>query len=91
VNGETPSLIWIKDYDYLCAYASNGDKGGIAALRIATDSWNVSAVNFYQFDDNQGKVPALVRIDDLYCISAYQGPGDDGWAGVIRYGVPIAP
>ena len=32
----TPSLIWMKDYDYLCAYTGNGDKGNAVALRVAT-------------------------------------------------------
>jgi prepilin-type N-terminal cleavage/methylation domain-containing protein len=89
-NGETPSLIWIKDNDYLCAYTGNGDKGDMVALRVATDTWDVSTTAFYQFD-GRGKVPALVRIDNSQCISADQGPGDDGWTGVLRYGVPVLP
>jgi hypothetical protein len=90
-NGGAPGLIWIKDNYYICAYSGGGGKGKAVALKITANGENIETVASLEFENGSCNAPELVKIDNSYFICAYQGPQDDGWAGVLRYGAPVLP
>jgi type II secretory pathway pseudopilin PulG len=89
VQAVTPALAGIDDSHYLCAYCGQDNDGWVRILKVNTVNWAISEKAHFEFDQNLGKTPALVQIDQAHYLCAYTGPGDDGWAVVITVAEPL--
>ena len=83
VEGTTPALSKIDDTHYLCAYSGDGDDGWATVLTVDTGTWEITQGAPFEFDDENGKTPALSKIDDTHYLCAYTGDSGDGWAVVL--------
>ncbi len=88
-KGIGPALAKIDQTHYLCAYQGDGDDGWVRILKVNTGIWTISEKDHFEFDQNTGKTPALVQIDQTHYLCAYQGDGDDGWAVVLSVTAPL--
>jgi len=84
IMGKTPALSKIDNSHYLCAYSGDGDHGWAVVLTVDTDTWDVSKEVAFEYDVKKGIGPALAKIDQTHYLCAYQGDGDNGWAGILK-------
>jgi len=88
-DGRTPALTQIDSTHYLCAYEGEGSDGWVNILRVDTGNWTIVEEDHFEFDQNKGRVPSLVKIDQSHYLCAYQGDGDNGWAVVLAIAEPL--
>jgi len=86
-----PALTWLGDNTYICAYGSSNNDGVAIAINVSPDNWTINKTASFIFDSVLGREPAIVRIDNNYCLVGYRGRGNNGWSGVLRAGIPILP
>jgi len=82
-QGKTPALAQIDPTHYLCVYTGPDDDGWAVVLTVDTGDWTISGGTGFEFDTNNGRRPALAKIDDEHYLCAYTGPDADGWAAVL--------
>jgi len=82
IQGKTPALAQIDSSHYLCAYTGGGDDGWAVVLTVDTSDWTISKGPDFEYDNSNGKTPALAQIDGAHYLCAYSG-GGDGWAVVL--------
>ena len=82
-DGRTPALYQIDSTHYLCAYEGDGSDGWAVVLTVDTGSWTITKETPFEFDTQDGRSPALSRIDSTHYLCAYEGDGSDGWAVVL--------
>ncbi|UCC22191.1 MAG: prepilin-type N-terminal cleavage/methylation domain-containing protein [Planctomycetota bacterium] len=97
-KSEMPALAWIKEDDFLCAYAGttggtgnerNIGKALVLSVNTLTDmvSKNTDTVH----DPDEGANPALSKVDDAHFLCAYKGEEGTGYATILTIGAPILP
>jgi len=88
-------LAQISVYDYLCVYTGHttafADDGWAAVLNVNLTDWNVNGSDPFEFEPVHGERPALEKIDQTHFLCVYDGPGNDGWAVVLRADLLIRP
>ncbi len=77
-NGATPALARIDPTHYLCAYEGADGDGWAVVLTVDTTGATISKAAAFEFEDDTGLQPALVKIDDTHYLCAYQGPQSKG-------------
>ena len=88
-KGLGPALAKIDQTHYLCAHQGEDDDGWVRILKVNTGSWTISEEDHFEFDQNTGKTPALIQIDQTHYLCAYTGPLDNGWAVVLNVTAPL--
>lgn len=83
-TGNSPSLAAIDATHYLCAYAGVGDDGWAVVLDVDTATSTVSNAVPFEYDISEGVNPSLAQIDAKNYLCAYTGPGNDGWAVILK-------
>ncbi len=83
VKGKTPALAQIDSTHYLCTYAGNGDDGWATILTVNPSSWAITKGTPFEFDNEDGKTPALAKISSTNYLCTYEGDNDDGWAKIL--------
>jgi len=87
-KGIGPALAKIDQTHYLCAYQGENDDGWVRILKVDTVNWTISEDDNLEFDQDTGKNPSLIQIDQTHYLCVYTGPGDDGWAVVLSTNSP---
>ena len=82
-RGATPALSKIDNSHYLCAYSGKTDDGWSVVLTVNTGTWSVTKETPFEFDTQEGKTPALSKIDNTHYLCAYSGKNSDGWVVVL--------
>jgi len=82
-DGRTPALYQIDSTHYLCAYEGDRSDGWAVVLTVDTGSWTITKETPFEFDTQDGRAPALSRIDSTHYLCAYEGDGSHGWAVVL--------
>lgn len=82
-NGQCPALAKIDDSHYLCAYTGKNSDGWGVVLTVDTGDWTISKETPFEFNNQDGRTPALAKIDDSHYLCAYTGPGGDGWSAIL--------
>jgi prepilin-type N-terminal cleavage/methylation domain-containing protein len=79
-----PALARINGSHYLCAYMGQGFDGWAVVLMVNPSANGISlAGTALEFDNVEGRAPALAQIDYTHYLCAYTGPDEDGWAVVL--------
>lgn len=82
--GQNPELAQIDNTHYLFAYAGPGEDGWVVVATVNTTGWTVARETTFEYDTDKGDQPALAKIDDEHYLCAYTGPGDDGFAVILK-------
>jgi prepilin-type N-terminal cleavage/methylation domain-containing protein len=82
-EGREPALAKIDDEHYLCAHRGPGGDGWAVVLTVNTGSWTIGTETPFEYDNRDGREPALAQIDSRHYLCAYRGSGSDGWAVVL--------
>jgi len=83
-KGTSPALAQIDQSHYLCAYQGDKDDGWAVVLAVSEPLFDALSMETpFEFDTQDGRTPALCKIDDEHYLCAYRGPGTDGWAVVL--------
>jgi hypothetical protein len=83
-KGKEPALVKIDDTHYFCAYQGDGDDGWAVVLTVDTGNWSTTGETPFEFDDKDGRTPALYQINSTHYLCAYEGDGSDGWANILK-------
>jgi hypothetical protein len=92
---EAQDLQRIDTYNFLCVYTGHTDSwardGWSVVLNVNLGDWTVSGGDPFEFDNVNGERPALEKIDKTHFLCVYDGPGNDGWAVVLRADLLLRP
>jgi competence protein ComGC len=92
-TGQTPALIQMDQYNYLCAYTGQTYTGKAAILIVNPDDWTISKQDTFQYESTVSSAPTpdLAKIDADHYLCTTTGLGNDGFAGVLNTGNSILP
>jgi prepilin-type N-terminal cleavage/methylation domain-containing protein len=82
-KGATPVLAQIDSTHYLCAYSGKDDDGWAVVLTVNPSTWAITSGTKFEFDNQQGKTPALAKIDSTHYLLAYSDKQSDGKVVVL--------
>lgn len=82
-NGQTPALAQIDSTHYLCAYEGSGSDGWAVVLTVDTGNGTITKETPFRFEQQNGKMPALSKIDDTHYLCAYTRQFSDGQVVVL--------
>ncbi len=82
-GGTEPTLLWVKNSSYLCAYKGSG-VGKVMILTVNTGAWTISSSASWTFSSSGGGWPTLCRLDDTYYLCAYTISANTGWVRILE-------
>jgi hypothetical protein len=82
-GGAEPTLLWLRNSSYLCAYKASGN-GEVVVLTVNTGDWTISSSSVYTFSTSGGAYPILCRLDDGYYLCAYTSSANTGWVRILE-------
>jgi len=90
-QGIASALSRIDGTHYLCAYRGSWSDGWATVLMVDTGTWEITKGTPFEFDMENGLTHALSQIDSTHYLCAYEGVGNDSWAGVLELSEKILP
>ncbi len=84
LKAETPALLQINSSHYLCAYMGELLTGRAVVLTVNPTTLDISSETPFEYDEKQGKTPALSQIDLTHYLCAYEGEDEDGWVRILK-------
>jgi len=79
-----PSIVYVSDGVYAIAYRGPDDGGFLKTVEIDSEGTIGSVLDTLEFDAEQGKQPAIIRVSgDIFAV-AYCGPDDDGFLKTVE-------
>ncbi|RKY10124.1 MAG: hypothetical protein DRP66_00460 [Planctomycetota bacterium] len=82
-TGADPTLLWVENSSYLCAYKGGGN-GEVVILTVDTGDWTISSSAACTFSTSGGNWPTLCRLDDRYYLCAYTSSANTGWVRMLE-------
>ncbi|MDD5774167.1 MAG: hypothetical protein PHX78_11965 [bacterium] len=86
-NGVSPAIAQIDATNYLVVYGGPGSDGWAVILTVNTATRTITRGTPFEYDTNNGLVPAIIKVDAANYLVAYQGSGNAGTAVILTVNV----